>query len=149
MTRARLQWAALALTAVLSTLAVLLVACAPPAAAVALAETPTVDVPAWVTLAVLLLGFIGTLAAGTAVFSSQRTKAQVDLLAKTNQALEEALQFERAERSRDTQQYLGEIAALRAQVEVLRSELVAGLVESIRTAIVEAIREGFQQKEVA
>lgn len=57
--------------------------------------------------------------------------SQVDLMAATNGELRDSLTFERNERKREREENATQVAELRGEVNVLKGDLVQGLVQSV------------------
>ncbi len=82
-----------------------------------------------------IVGVIGALGAGFAIFRQKGVDAQLDYLTKSNTELRADAEYQKQQRSDERHECEKQIAELRGQVNVLRSDLVQSVIKSVTQAI--------------
>lgn len=93
----------------------------------------------WAQVVLALLGVVILLGGAIGVLRSKQWASERVVLRESIETLQQARVIDREEAAAQQERHVQEIADLRAQLSVLHSEFLAGLAESIVTAVVDTL----------
>lgn len=93
----------------------------------------------WAQVVLALLGIVVLLGAALGVLRSKQWQSEREVLKGGIDTLKERLEIESEASKEQQKRHAQEIADLRAQLQVLHSEFLAGLAESIVTAVIDTL----------
>lgn len=95
----------------------------------------------WLQGAALVIGVAALVGVIWAVVRFKGLEASLSLMTVTNHELREMVEWERADREQAETKYRIEVAELRGQVQFLQSDMMRGLVDTLKTALKDAVYE--------